>query len=358
MLQSLALLETQSILSGVDVVKQDVIEKEAVMPLTWSWDYDNSDSRIQNLYIKSVTEQWSAADSLDWNLSVDPARPMRDVGGSLLSAGLVERLSPVQRDKLMAGMGAMSFSQLLHGEQGALMVSANLVRLLPSIEMKQAAAEQTGDEARHLDVFSRYIRRIGDIHPPSPPLRRVLDKIVNHRLWLAQMVGMQIVVEGMALATFLDMRASCTCPLLRDILGLILKDEARHVAFGKIALRRHIAEMDPDDRAELDAFTLDLVATFRNWGMEPEDLVNAACVMIDAGVDPTDMIAAVRQSGSEGRPLDLSRGMRYAFTALILPNLEQIGLIAPEAAEAVRATMPAQGDDLAALHRLERELMQ
>src|SRR5688572_23863117 len=206
--------------------------------------------------------------------------------------------------------------------------------------MKQAAAVQTSDEARHLDVFSRYIRRLGEIHPPSPPLRRVLDKSGGHPMWLAQLVGMQIVVEGMALATFVDIRSSCGRPLLRDMLGLILKDEARHVAFGKIALRRHIEELDADDRARLDEFTLDLVRTFRNWGMEPEDLVNNACVMVAAGVDPTDMIAAIRQSSSEGRPLDLSRGMRFAFTDLILPNLEQLGLISPPAAAAVLATMP------------------
>ncbi|MEI9928909.1 MAG: ferritin-like domain-containing protein [Sphingomonas sp.] len=331
---------------------------QTVMPLAWSWDYNVSEPRIRDLYYKSVSEQWSAVEALDWSVAVDPARPSRDIGGSLLSPGLLARLSPAQRERLMAGMGAMSFSQLLHGEQGALMVSANLVRLLPSAELKQAAAVQTSDEARHLDVFSRYIRRIGEIHPPSPSMRRVLGKIVGHPMWLAQLVGMQIVVEGMALATFLDMRSSCTCPLLHGILDLIIKDEARHVAFGKIALRGEIERIDADARAQLDAFTLDLVHAFRNWGTEPDDLVNNACVMIEAGVDPTDMIAAVRQSSSEGRPLDLSRGMRYAFTALILPNLEQIGLIAPTASAAIRATMPATNDDLAVLDRLGRELVQ
>ncbi len=152
------------------------------------------------------------------------------------------------------------------------------------------------------------------------------------------------------------MRGCCTCPLLNGILDLIIKDEARHVAFGKIALRRHIARIAPDDRALLDEFTLDLVKTFRNWGTEPEDLVNNACVMIDAGVDPTDIIAAIRQRSDEGRPLDLSRGMRYAFTALILPNLEQIGLISPEAAAAIRTPMPSAGEDMAALDRLGEEL--
>lgn len=328
-----------------------------VIPLSWSWDYHTSDQRIRGLYDKSVVDQWSAAEALDWSVAVDPARAGRAIGGSLLSSGLVAQLSAAQRDRLAAGMGALSLSQLLHGEQGALMVSANLVRLLPGVEMKQAAAAQTNDEARHLDVFSRYIRRVGEIHPPSPPLRRVLDRIVNHPLWLAQLVGMQIVVEGIALATFLDMRSTCSCPLLHGILNLVIKDEARHVAFGKIALRRQIEAADPEERALLDAFTLDIVRTFRNWGTEPEDLVNYACVMVDADIDPTDLIAALRQGSSEGRPLDLSRGMRYAFAAFILPNLEQLGLISPEASASFRAGISSADADLAALDRLKEELV-
>jgi hypothetical protein len=99
------------------------------------------------------------------------------------------------------------------------------------------------------------------------------------------------------------------------------------------------------------------VQTFRNWGTEPEDLVNHACVMIEAGIDPTDIIAAIRQGSAEGRPLDLSRGMRYAFTAFILPNLEQLGLFSAEATASIRAGMPSADEDLAALDRLREELV-
>lgn len=326
-------------------------------PLAWSWDYVASEPRIHDLYLKGTAEQWLPAAAVRWDTPVDPSRPARDVGGSLLSQDLIDRLSPSQRERLSANMGALTFSQLLHGEQGALMVSANLVRLLPGIELKQAAASQAADEARHLEVFSRYIKRMGAVYSPSPPLRRILDKIAGHPLWLAQLVGMQVVVEGIALATFLDMRAASTCPLLRDLLDLVIKDEARHVAFGKIALRRYIAELDGDERASLEGFTLDLVHTFRNWGMEPEDLVNNAFAMIEAGVDPTDMIAAVAQNTREGRALDLSRGMRYAFLTFILPSLEAIGLISPLASSGVLTSLPGPDDDLAALDRLKRQLV-
>lgn len=332
------------------------IENKLASP-TWKWDYSVSDSRIAKLYDKSVSDQWLAADDLDWKRTIDPLDVGKTMGSAMVSPGLLSRLSPSQCDALLAGMGALTFSQLLHGEQGALMVSANLVRLLPSIEMKQAAASQTNDEARHLAVFNRYASRLGEIHPPSASLRRVLEKIVGHPLWLAQLVGMQIVVEGMALATFLDMRNTTNCPLLKSMLDLVIKDEARHVAFGKIALRQHVDQLDREDRAELQAFTLDLVRTFRNWGTEPEDMTNNAYVMVSAGIDPIDMIVAVQQSTLAGQPLDLSRGMRFAFFTFILPNLDQLGLIDPQALQAVQATMPTPGDDLAVLDRLRIELV-
>lgn len=326
--------------------------KEAV----WCWDYSLTDPKIASLYEKSIHGQWRAAESLDWSQAIDPAQVGRGIGGGMLSPGLTDRLSTQQRDSLMAGMGALTFSQLLHGEQGALMVSADLVRLLPSAEMKQAAASQANDEARHLDVFTRYIGRMGEIHPPSASLRRVLEKIVAHPMWLAQLVGMQIVVEGMALATFLDMRKATACPLLHAMLELVIKDEARHHAFGKIALRDHVGMLESDDRQVLQAFALDLVRIFRDWGTEPEDMIASAYVMVGAGVDPTDMIAAVRQSALAGHPLDLSRGMRYAFMAFILPDLEQLGLISPGEAQAIRTTLPSSENELDALDRLREEL--
>jgi 1,2-phenylacetyl-CoA epoxidase catalytic subunit len=309
------------------------------------------------LYDKSVSGQWQAGEDLDWKITIDPVDVGRTIGSAMVSPGLLSRLSSPQRDALLAGMGALTFSQLMHGEQGALMVSANLVRLLPSIEMKQAAASQTADEARHLAVFNRYAARLGEVHPPSASMRRVLEKIVSHHLWLAQLIGMQIVVEGMALATFLDMRSTTNCPLLKSMLDLVIKDEARHVAFGKIALRHHVDELNQDDLAALQAFTLDLVQTFRKWGSEPEDMLNNACVMVSAGIDPTDMILAVRQNALAGHHLDLSRGMRFAFFAFILPNLQQLGLISSQALQKVQATMPTPDDDLAALDRLRIELV-
>jgi hypothetical protein len=171
------------------------------------------------------------------------------------------------------------------------------------------------------------------------------------------MIGMQIVIEGLALATFLDVRQSAACPLLRTILDLVIKDEARHVAFGKIALRQHLDAMDPEQRAALSVFTAELIGAFRAWGTHPEDLLNYSRVLIEADIDPTDMLANVQREIAAGRPLDLSRGMRYAFVGLILPSLEQLGLLGPKETAAVRATFPTADADLQALDSLRKGLV-
>lgn len=343
---------------GVDADKNpDPAAKDQNRPLGWDWSYQVTQPRIADLYSKAVSEQWTVAETLDWDKTIDPGRPLIEPYRSMpVSPDLYRRLSAAQQERLMAGLTTVTFSQLLHGEQGALMVSAGLVQAVPYFDMKQAAAIQTADEARHLDVFSRYLQRIGNIYPPSPPLRRVLDVIGRHPLWQAQMVGMQIVIEGLALATFLDVRESAACPLLRSILELVIKDEARHVAFGKIGLRHHLEALNDDERASLSAFTTDLITAFRGWGTHPEDLLNYSQVLIEAGIDPTDMLASVQREIAEGRPLDLSRGMRYAFVGVILPNLEQLGLIGPQEAAAVRATFPTANDDLATLETMRRGL--
>ena len=329
-----------------------------VTPLGWDWEYRAGQPRLEELYRKAVSEQWSAAEALDWNRSVDPGRPLLTPYRSMpLSASVYERLSPSQQERLMAGLTTVTFSQILHGEQGALMVSAGLVQAVPHHDMKQGAAVQATDEARHLDVFSRYVRRQGELFPPSPPLRRILDTIGRYPLWQGKMVGMQIIIEGLALATFVDVREAAACPLLRDILELVIQDEARHVAFGKIGLRHHLEAMSEAERETLEAFTAELVNEFRAWGSHPEDLLNYCRVLMEADIDPTDMIAALQRDVAAGQPLDLSRGMRFAFASFIVPNLEQLGLLSGEAAARVRATLPSTDADLMTLEALRRDLL-
>ena len=108
-----------------------------VIPLSWSWDYHASDQRIRSLYDKTVADQWSAAEALDWSVPIDPVRAGHAIGGSLLSSGLAAQLSAAKRDRLAAGMGAMSLSQLLHGEQ----------RRIDGLGQPRAAASKRRDEA-------------------------------------------------------------------------------------------------------------------------------------------------------------------------------------------------------------------
>ena len=274
-----------------------------------------------------------------------------------ISTMAYDKLSRQQQEKLIVGLTNVSFSQILHGELGALMVASELVHCLPGHEMKQAASAQVMDEARQLDVFTRYVRRQGEIFPPSPPLKRILDMIARYPLWQGQMVGMQIVIEGIAMATFIDTREATTCPLLKDILHLVIKDEARHISFGKMSLRQHIELMSIEERAQLDSFIIQLLQEFQAWGGHPEDMLNFCQILIEADIDPTDMISATLRDVEAGQPLNLSRGMRYAFTHIILPNLQDLGLVSPEKTNSILQAMPTTQMDFASLDRLKNQLL-
>ena len=304
----------------------------------WDWDYEVASLRLSDLYKKAVEEQWEAAGAIDWSQPVDPSRPLLAAErNDLLGAELFDRLSPAQKSAFVAGFTAQSFSQVLHGEQAALIVSSHLVASAPTHDVKLCAAVQTMDEARHVEVFSRYVRRLGHVHSPAPALLRIIDKIVGSRLWQAEMVGMQVVVEGLAMATFASVRKSTTCRVLADLLDLVMKDEARHMAFGRIGLADQLQAMTPAERAEVEDFACDIVGEYRRWGSQPEDLISFCQLLIEVGIDPTDMLASLMGRLKAGRSLDLSRGLRDGLETIILPNLFRLGLITDRVRELYEA---------------------
>lgn len=325
--------------------------------VVWNWTYTIDQPRVEALYRKSVNEQWNAVHDLDWSATVDPAREILDTARStLLQAEFISRLGKSQRERLAVHHAAETLSQILHGEQGALLVACRLAQVLPEHEAKLCAAAQAMDEARHLDVFTRYIRKLNNVYPPAPTLQKILEKILAVPYWQAQMVGMQVIVEGIALSTFLSMRNSTECPLLRGILTLVLRDEARHVAFGTMRLKDALGEMHPDDRAWVEDFALELVGDYRGWGTSPLDLMGLMQVLVEVGIDPSDMLKNIGARFAAGEKLDLSPGMRYGLEAIILPGLERLGLIS----ERVRPGYLHAGLDMElnmeALEELQRTL--
>ena len=206
------------------------------MKVVYQWNYGSEVEELRRLYVKAAEAQWVAARDIDWDRPIDLEKfATTPVGGGAVP---IERNSYWQslpeetRLELTRRTAAFRLSNFLHGEQGALMVAAQLVNAVPHTDAKFYAATQTMDEARHVEVFARYLEKLDGLRPIAEPLKRILDATLETGDWLKKLVGMQIVVEGLALYSFREMRVLTEEPLLKDILTYVARDESRHHAYG------------------------------------------------------------------------------------------------------------------------------
>ena len=133
----------------------------------------------------------------------------------------------------------------MHGEQGALLCTAKIVETVPWIDAKYYASTQVMDEARHVEVFAKYLdTKLSGHYPINAHLKMLLDDIIADSRWDMTYLGMQIMVEGLALAAFGFMHQLTTEPLLKQLLRYVMSDEARHVAFGVLSLKEYYDELD------------------------------------------------------------------------------------------------------------------
>ena len=239
---------------------------EALLDVTYAWGYQDTRAQLRGLYEKGVRGQWIADAALPWHTDVD-------IGKSLMPAQLLpifgseiwDRLSAVERLRLEQEVGAWTLSQFLHGEQGALLASAQLVNSVPDLDSKLYGGTQVMDEARHVDVYNRYLhQKIGIAYPCNPHLRTLLDLILKDSRWDMKFLGMQIMVEGLALAAFGMIRANTQEPLLRELTAYVMGDEARHVAFGVLSLRDYYADKSEGFRAEREDFVFEAARLMRD----------------------------------------------------------------------------------------------
>jgi hypothetical protein len=160
---------------------------------------------------------------------------------------------------------AWVLSQFLHGEQGAMLAAAQLVSAVPMTDGKYYASTQVFDEGRHVEVYDRYLHeKIGWSYPISEHLKKLLDLILKDVRWDMKILGMQIMVEGLALAAFGMMRDYTREPLLKALTTYVMQDEARHVAFGVLALRDHYGDMKESEVREREDFVYEAAVLMRN----------------------------------------------------------------------------------------------
>src|SRR6516225_8743044 len=233
----------------------------------FSWEYDNGRSRLLDLYQRGKDKQWDAAKRIDWSIRVNPANVMEqsDELVPIYGSRQWDILSQAERDELGHHLSAWLFSQFLHGEQGALTVAARIVESVPDMDSKFYAATQAMDEARHVELYSRFMReKIGLYYPVNPDLAQLLSDALSDSRWDMPYLGMQVLIEGLALAAFGVHRDLAQNALVKQLLAYVMQDEARHVAFGRLALRDYYRELSSRERAEREEFVVEGCYLMRN----------------------------------------------------------------------------------------------
>jgi hypothetical protein len=283
----------------------------------YAWNYNGFRDELRTLYDKAKREQWDAATALDWAVDVDPEREnVPDGQIPIYGTRLWDRLTPEEILKLRCEQLSWTLSQFLHGEQGALLASAQIVDAAPWIEAKFYGATQVVDEARHVEAYGRYLdQKLGRSYPVNLHLKALLDEILTDGRWDMKYLGMQILVEGLAMAAFGFMNKVCSEPLLRDITQNVIRDEARHVAFGVLSLSGYYADMRASELRDREEFIVEGCRLLR-------DRLLAEEVWEEMGFPM-----------QEARELVLNSPTMIAFRKMlfskIVPNVKRLGLLTP-----------------------------
>ncbi|GHF85152.1 ferritin-like domain-containing protein [Streptomyces filamentosus] len=229
----------------------------------FSWEYDMAGAgrdRLLALYQKGKDKQWDGARRIDWDLEVDPYDPLGTPDEALALHGTRYWAKLTEKDKgdLRRHYAAWNFSQFLHGEQGAMVCAARIVESAPDLDAKFYSATQTMDEARHAEVYGRFLHeKIGMLYPINDDLQALLDDTLRDSRWDMPYLGMQVLIEGLALAAFGMIRDTTDKPLPKQILAYVMQDEARHVAFGRMALRDHYKQLTDAELREREEFVIE-----------------------------------------------------------------------------------------------------
>ena len=283
--------------------------------VAYNWEYDATRRRLMRLYENAKRDQWNGTQRLDWSIDVDPESELvPDLAIGIYGTPIWERLTPAERRRLRHEAITWQLCQFLHGEQGALLATAQIVDSVPWYEAKQYGATQVMDEARHVEVYRRFVQeKLEHEYPVNAELKKLLDQILTDSRWDMKFLGMQIIVEGLALAAFGTIRDTARNALLRDLTAAVMEDESRHVAFGVLSLREYCEDLAERDRLEREDFVYEACVLMR-------DRISNREVWEAMGLDPEACIACSDRS-------ELARQFRYRLFSKIVPNVKSLGLL-------------------------------
>jgi len=300
----------------------------------FNWNYEIGRDALLNLYEKGKRLQWNASTDIDWSVDVDPERFYVPPEAIHAIMNPPEKLDVRRLTELRVHLLGWMLSQFLHGEQGALLATAQIVNTVPWTEAKFYAASQVADEARHVEVYRRYLtEKLPVAFPVNPSLHTLLEQIIRDPRWDMTYLGMQIMVEGLALAAFGFI--NFTNPherLLHQITSYVIRDEARHVAFGVLSLEEVYRQMSSAELREREDFVIEAAELMRNRLLMRE-------LWERLGYDVDVWLRWAMET-------PFMQAFRQLLFSKIVPNVKRLGLLTPRVREAFSRLGVLQFEDL------------
>src|SRR5436190_17524333 len=292
----------------------------------FTWEYDDQRAALLQFYDKGKKQQWDAAERIAWSLDLDPENPMMldDRVIPIFGTDIWNRMTEAERRQVRHHLQASQISQFMHGEQGALIATSKIVQTVPDGASNFYAATQVMDEARHVEAYSRLLHEKFELaYPITHGLSTLLEQGLSDSRWDITYLTMQILIEGLALAAFQRIRDQSKNPLAAAVNAYAMQDEARHVAFGRLALRDYYPQLTDAERKEREDFVVEAC-----WHMR--DRFNSLEVWQRLGLPADECIRIV----DESEPMKVFRSRLFSR---ILPTVKDIGLWGPKVQEAFAA---------------------
>jgi hypothetical protein len=226
-----------------------------------------------------------------------------------------------ERAWLRRELQANSISQFMHGEQGALIATSKIVATVPDMNAKFYAATQVMDEARHVEAYKRLLHeKFRTAYPIGKPLQTLLEQTLTDRRWDMTYLGMQVLIEGLALAAFQSIRDKAGNTLASAVNAYVMQDEARHVSFGRLALREYYPQLSDAERDEREEFAVEALYFMR-------DRFNQSEVWERLGLSQ-QMLDDIHYNSKQ---MNSFRGRLFSR---IVPTIKDIGLWGPRVQKA------------------------
>jgi len=303
----------------------------ATVPAVFTHDLGIKNPDMRGLYEKAKRDQWNASHDINWKIELDPDR-------GILPDGLIdiygtkywERLSPAQRVELNRHFSAWRISQLMYGEEFAMLVCSQLVNILPDIDSKFFMSTQVVDEARHSEVLTRYLHdKVGVTYPLTASLRNLFTRILEMPQWYLKTVGTQLVAETLAVSLFRMLEQHSQDSLISSVCKRILADESRHMGFGMLSLPDQMSELSEQERREVEEFACEAAAGLLG-GQFPREAYEAVGF---SNAEIEDIKKMRHEVAQKNEYVFFRKFFKKDFHASLWNNLARVGLMSARAVE-------------------------